>query len=134
MPTDVSWYIPDKVILIKLVGDITVADLEALIVKAEALTSTSPSKSIITMVDATEVESFTRNIMQIGQAVLTHGSYEGRRKTRSVVFFGMRNRLFQIMSLGIGRIVSIEFRHFPDLAAAQVFLDTVDFSEEPPTP
>lgn len=128
MPVEVSWYLENRIGLVKFIADVTIEEIEDATQTAITMLNRSDTPFIHTLNDASELKSMPKNVRALYQA-----SKDGYAHPRVgwIVAYSVNNAFFKFMGNTVTQLTGVRFRITPTQTDALKWLQSRDTTLPP---
>jgi hypothetical protein len=128
MPVSVSWYLENRVVYVKLIGNVTPDEISSTSTEFIALVEQSSAPLVHAIHDATELDSLPKSLKVVVDAI--QNGYGHPRLGWSVAF-GVGSDFLRFVGEMTGRIFRIRYHIVQSKTEALAWLENVDSTLPP---
>lgn len=123
MPVEVDWYLENRIINLKYIGDVDMQDISESAQNAYRLLEASTANYVHALQDATDLTSLPRNLKAIHEAVEVAYTHP---RVGWVIAHNISNPFFRFIANTITQLTGSRFRIVPTQADALAWLQSRD--------
>lgn len=124
MRNEINWLVKDKVVLIKVNGDVTVERVQDTSAQVIELLELTPSNAVHIMVDETNQGRMIRSLKLFSSA----GEFIKHPKVKWLVVFGNEDPIANFLAATLAGLARVQYRRVATLDEARDFVEKVDLS------
>jgi hypothetical protein len=125
MAVDVTWYLENRIIAVRLYDEVRAEEIEWIAEEMTRLIATSDYTLVHALIDVQNITRVPQNVGVVSRAASLIAS---NKRLGWAVHYGSDNFLLKFLSTMVGQIFKVRFRLLPDKAAAIRFLQEQDIS------
>lgn len=124
MRNEIKWLVNDKVLLIKVNGDVTVERVQDTSAQVLELLESTPSNAIHIMVDETNQGRMIRSLKLFSSA----GEFIKHPKVNWLIVFGNEDPIANFLAAALAGLARVQYRRVATLDEARRFVEKIDLS------